>query len=107
MVRLRNPHLAPPVFANLLQLITRRGPPAPLAESYDLAFVKEISVREKTLPNPRMSRLLLAGWVLIAGKCWLVNWLIEKYRVPIDPLWVIIPTLLFALLCTAVYFWRD
>lgn len=95
------------MFANLLQLITRRSPPAPLAAAYDLAFVKEVSVREKTVPNPRMERLILAGWVLIAGKCWLVTWLIERYRVPINPLWVVVPSVLFALLCTVVYFWRD
>ena len=95
------------MFANLLQLITRRAPPTPLGGTYDLAFVKEVSVREKTTPNPRVARLILACWVLIAGKCWLVTWLIKKYQVPFDPLWVIVPTLLFALLCTVVYFWRD
>ena len=95
------------LFANLLQLITRRTPPAPVADQYDLAFVKDISVRQKAAPNPRMARLILCCWVLIAGKCWLVTWLIEKYRVPIDPMWVIAPTLLFALLCTGLYFLRE
>lgn len=94
-----------PMFANLLQLITRRTPPA---ENYDLAFVETVSVRTSRLPNPRVERLILAGWVLIAGKSWLVTWLIEKYHVPFDPLWVIAPTVLFALLCTGVYYlWRE
>jgi hypothetical protein len=91
------------MFANLIHFITRRPPP----EDYDLAFVKEVSVRAKPVRNPRVERLILICWVLIAGKCWLVTWLVEKYHVPIDPLWVIAPTLLFALLCTAVYFWHE
>ena len=88
------------MFANLLQLITRQPP----AEEYDVAFVKDVSVRVPTAPNPRMLRVLLVGWLVIAGKCWLITWLIQKYHVPIDPLWVVGPTVLFALLCTAVYY---
>ncbi len=94
------------MFANLLHLITRRAP-APLTDAYDLAFVKEVSVRQKTPRNPRMERLILAAWILIAGKCWLMTWLIEKYHVPINPLWIVVPSVLFALLCTVVYFCRD
>jgi len=91
------------MFANLLQLISRHPP----AEDYDVAFVREVAVHAPAARNPRTLRVLLAGWLLIAGKCWLVTWLIEKYRVPIDPLWVVGPTVLFALLCTAVYYRRD
>lgn len=92
------------MFANLLQLITRR-PPA--AHAYDLAFVKEVHVRRHRTRRPDVERVLLVCWVLIAIKCWVVIWAVEKYHVPIDPLWVIVPTLLFALLCTAVYFLRE
>jgi hypothetical protein len=91
------------MFANLLQLITRHPP----AEEYDVAFVKEVSVRRPEARDPRTLRVLLAGWLLIAGKCWLITWLIGKYHVPIDPLWVVGPTVLFALLCTAVYYRRE
>jgi uncharacterized membrane protein len=45
--------------------------------------------------------------VLIALKSWLVIWAVAKYHVPIHPLWVIVPTVLFALLCTLVYLLRD
>ncbi len=91
------------MFTNFLQLISRQPP----AEDYDVAFVRDVAVHVPTVRNPRTLRVLLAGWLLIAGKCWLVTWLIGKYHVPIDPLWVVGPTVLFALLCTAVYYRRD
>ncbi len=91
------------MFANLIQLITRRAPP----DTYDLAFVKEVSLRVKSRRSPRVERFILICWGLIAVKCWLVTWLIAKYQVPIDPLWVVAPTVAFALLCTAIYFWRT
>jgi len=89
------------MFANLIQLITGRPPPP---GEYDLAFIKEVSVRQKPRRNPHIERIILLGWTLIAGKCWLITWLIEKYQVPIDPLWIVAPTVAFALLCTAVYY---
>jgi hypothetical protein len=103
--RIANP--PPPVFANLLNLITRRPPPAPLTAAYDLAFVKEVTVRRKRRRNPRMERVLVIGWVLIVIKCILVAWLVGKYHVPIAPMWVIAPSVAFALLCTWVYLRRD
>ena len=48
--------------------------------------------------------MLLAGWLLITVKSWLIIWAVEKYHVPVDPLWVIVPTVIFALVCTVVYF---
>jgi hypothetical protein len=85
----------------------QHSPGRPPADDYDRVFIKKVAIRTVRTPRPRFARLILAGWVLIAGKCWLVTWLIGKYHVPIDPLWVIGPTLLFALLCTAVYFRRE
>ncbi len=92
------------MFANLLQLITGRPPSS---HSYDEAFVQEVTIRRKIIRRPAVERLLLGCWLLIAAKCWLVVWLIGKYHVPVHPLWVIAPTVLFALLCTAVYFRRS
>jgi len=92
------------MFANLLQLILRR---APSAHSYEQAFVRKVTIRRQRSRRPDVERLILGCWLLIAAKCWLVIWLIGKYRVPVDPLWVIGPTLLFALLCTVVYFRRE
>lgn len=92
------------MLTNFHQLIEgRRSAP----REYDLAFVREVSVGTRPVHHPRFERWILTGWVLIAGKCWLVTWLVEKYRGPIAPLWIIAPTVLFALLCTAVYFGRE
>ena len=95
-------YAALPMFANLLQLITGRTPPG---EEYDLAFVKDVSVRLKPARNRAVERTIAICWILIVGKCWLVTWLIGKYHVPIHPMWIVAPTVVFALICTAVY-WR-
>ena len=90
------------MFANLLQLITRRTPAA-----YEHGFVREVRQVRRTPRNPKIERLIFLFWLLIAAKCWLVIWLVNRYQVPINPLWVNGPTVLFALLCTAVYFGRS
>lgn len=87
------------MLSNFLQLITRRP-----SANVDYGFVKEVHVAKAAQRSPRMERLILAGWLLIVGKSWLIIWAVEKYRVPINPLWVVAPTVLFALLCTLVYF---
>jgi hypothetical protein len=40
-------------------------------------------------------------------KCSAIWWAIETYHVPIHPMWLVGPTILFGLLATAVYIWRD
>ena len=45
--------------------------------------------------------------MLIVGKSFLVVWLVDKYHLNFNAGWVIVPTVISALLCTAVYFWRD
>ena len=93
------------MFTELLRLISGRPPPGSAAD-----FVKEVRVvreRGRTPRSRRTEKLILAGWVLIAVKSWLMIWLVEKYRVPINASWVIVPTVVFAALCTALYFWRD
>jgi hypothetical protein len=92
------------MFANFLQLLLGRPSPP---EEYDLAFVKEVTVRTKPVRQPKVERVILVCWVLIALKCWLISWLIQKYHVPINPLWVIAPTLVFAVMCTFVYWRRE
>jgi hypothetical protein len=50
---------------------------------------------------PRRVRLLLEiGWAVIVAKCLAVPWVIARWQVPIHPGWVIVPTLIFALLVT-------
>jgi hypothetical protein len=91
------------MFANLLRLITGQ-PPADQSSG----FVEEIKLVEHVRPrNPRAVKLFLLFWLLIAAKCWLVVWLIERYHMDLNPLWVNAPTIAFALLCTGAYFFRD
>jgi hypothetical protein len=92
------------MFANLLHLFTRRNPP----EDYDLAFVKDIRVNPpREVRSRRSERWIAAGWILIGAKCTAMWWAIEAYSVPIHPLWLVGPTLVFGLLATALYVWRD
>jgi hypothetical protein len=86
------------VFSNLLHLISRRPPP-----SYDLAFVREVRVTQRAPRSAKSKRLMLAGWILIALKCWLVVWAVDHYNVPVNPLWVTLPTVIFAGVCTLMY----
>ena len=87
------------MFANLLQLISRRESPG-----YEQGFIRE--TRPRRVRNPRMERLIILGWVLIALKSALVLWAVPHYHIPFSPYWVIVPTLVFAALCTAVYLRR-
>ena len=99
-----NPLFPTSMFANLLQLITRRAP----TEDYDHAFVKDVRINPpREARNRRSERWLVAGWALITAKCAAIWWLIETYNVPIHPLWLVAPTVAFGLLATAVYIWRD
>ena len=92
------------MFANLLQLFTRRQPPA----DYDLAFVKDVRVNPpREVRSLRSERWLLAGWVFITIKCTAIWWAIVTYYVPVHPMWLVGPTVLFGLLATALYIWRD
>jgi len=92
------------MFANLLQLITRRS----LSSDYDHAFVKEVRVKPpREVRNRRAERWIVGGWMLILAKCTAMWWLIQTYQIPINPLWLIGPTVAFGLLATAIYIWRD
>ena len=90
------------MFSNLIQLITRR-PPA----DYERVFVREVNVRRKAPRNRRVERFMAICWILIVVKSVAVVWLFGRYHVPVNPLWVIGPTVVFAALCTAVYLFRD
>ncbi len=91
------------MFSNLLHLISRDQ-----STSGDAVFVRDVQVRHTPRPRSRrMELLLIIGWALIVVKSVVVIWAIKKYAVPIHPLWVIGPTVAFALLCTGVYFWRN
>ena len=90
------------MFSNLLQLISRRPSP-----DYERGFVEEVRLAEQ-MPahNPRIEKVILACWILIAAKCGLAVWLIDKYHMKFSPFWVTAPTVASALMCTAAYFWH-
>ncbi len=90
------------MFANLLQLLTRREP-----EGYDFAFVKD--VRKSVPPEARSRRLekvLVGCWVLIGLKGWLVVTLIHNYQIPLNPWWINAPTIAAGAICSLVYLLR-
>lgn len=90
------------MLPNFLQLIARKP-----ASHYEESFVHDVNVTRKRPRNPRVERLLWWGWGLIAVKSIVVWWACARYPVPFSALWVILPTVAFATLCTLVYFWRQ
>jgi len=92
------------MFANLLNLFTRRARPG----EYDLEFVEEVRPQIPREPRSRRcERVLIVGWILIALKCAATWWVIDAYRVPVHAGWVIVPTLFAALVCTGLYLRRP
>jgi membrane protein YdbS with pleckstrin-like domain len=90
------------MFADLIRLINRRPP-----DDYERGFVREVSVSDRSPRNRRVERVLAICWVLIVIKSFAVVWLFGHYHIPVNPLWVIAPTFVFAALCTVVYLLRD
>jgi hypothetical protein len=90
------------MFADFVRLISRRPP-----TDYERGFVRSVTVRDRSPRNRRLERLFAVCWVLIIIKSFAVVWLFDHYHVPVNPLWVIAPTLIFASLCTVVYLLRD
>jgi hypothetical protein len=90
------------MFADLVRLINRRPP-----TDYERGFVRSVSVTDRPPRNRRVERLFAICWAIIVLKCLAVVWLFAHYHVPVNPLWVIAPTVIFAALCTAIYLLRD
>ena len=90
------------MLANLLRLITGRP-----SSGYERDFIQEVRVTHRAPRSARATRLLLLGWVLIALKCWAVVWAVGHYHVPVNPLWVTVPTVIFAGVCTAIFYWGE
>jgi len=89
------------MFAHLFQLKAR---PAPAA---DHDFVTEVNVTRRVPRDPRVERLILLCWALIAVKHVAVIWAVHHYAVPFHQLWINFPTFALGLLATAAYYWRD
>ena len=90
------------MFANLLQLISPR--PAPGADR--AAFVESVAVSEREPRNPRVERMILICWVLIAIKHVAIIWACYHYPIPFHQLWVNFPTWLLGVIATSVYMGR-
>ena len=90
------------MFADFIRLVSRRP-----SVDYERGFVRGVRVSGRPPRNRRVERVLAVCWVLIAIKSVAVVWLFGRYHVPVSPLWVIAPTLVFAALCTVVYMLRD
>ena len=90
----------------MLTTLLRLFSPPPSVD-YERAFIPEVTVTETVARNPAVERLIHAGWLLIVIKCFAILWAINYWAVPIHPYWIIVPTILMAALCTAVYYWRN
>jgi hypothetical protein len=69
-------------------------------------FVEDVVVHEPERRNPRVERLILFCWVLIAVKHVAIIWVCNRYPVPFHQLWVNFPTWLLGALATGIYLWR-
>jgi hypothetical protein len=92
----------PPMFADLLRLIHRRPP-----EDYERGFVRAVKVTRKPPRNRQVERFIGICWILIVIKSCAVVWLFDRYHVPVNAAWIIVPTVIFAGLITALYLLRD
>jgi len=57
--------------------------------------------------DPRVERLILICWILIAIKHVAVIWAVHRYAVPFHQLWVNFPTWMLGVLATGLYYWRT
>jgi hypothetical protein len=90
------------MFADLVRLINRRP-----SKDYEKGFVQSVKVTDRPKRNRRVERLIWICWAVIVLKSIAVEWLFAHYHVPVNALWVIVPTFIFAALCTAIYLLRD
>jgi hypothetical protein len=91
------------MFPNLVQLLAGRPPP----ELEHQAFVHDVRVHADDRRDPKVMRLILICWLLIAVKHVAVIWAVHHYPVPFHQLWVNFPTWLLGVLATGVYWWRT
>ncbi len=91
------------MFANLVQLVTGLPPP----EVAQHAFVSDVRVREREDRNPKVERLILVCWILIALKHVVIIWACHAYPVPFHQLWINFPTWLLGTLATVIYYTRT
>jgi len=77
----------------------RSLPPAPV-----YPWRMNLPVHIDVVQYPSRVRWFVAiGWSLIAVKCTLIWWAMVHWSVPFHPMWIVGPTLMFALLATALW----
>ena len=77
------------------------------APNYERAFVEEVEVRVISAPDPKVERLILICWILIAIKHVAVIWAVYHYHIPFHQLWVNAPTWLLAAVATGIYYYHH
>jgi len=87
------------MFTRLIQIFG-----SPRTSDYDREFIREVKIQRPLTRSPKSGFFLCGAWALIGLKCWAVIWAIERYHIPVHPLWITLPTLLFGGICTALYF---
>lgn len=90
------------MFTYLIELCTPRR-----NSEYERQFVREVKIKRPSAPRVKSLLFVISAWILIGLKCWAVIWAIKFYQIPVNPVWVTVPTLFFAGLSTALYFWGD
>jgi len=56
----------------------------------------------------RVETLIYVCWGVIVLKMFAVIWAVHHYAMPFNPMWVVAPTVAFAFVATAAYYWlRD
>jgi hypothetical protein len=65
--------------------------------------MQALLITSTALPH-RVRLFLEIGWAVIIAKCLAVPWLIARWQIPVHPGWVIVPTLIFAVLITLLVF---
>lgn len=82
-----------------------KAPQAP--DEYDRAFIAEVKVHRARPRNPRVEKIILLCWGLIAVKHVAVIWAVHHYPVPFHQLWINFPTFLLGLLATIMYYLQE
>lgn len=90
------------MFPNFVQLLAGRPEP----ELVQRAFVEEVNVERQERRDPKVERLILVCWLLIAVKHVAIIWAVRHYPVPFHQLWVNFPTWLLGVLATGIYYWK-
>lgn len=64
-------------------------------------------LREHGVVPRRVVLGLGIGWFVIVAKCAALPWLFARWEIPVHPGWVIVPSLIFALLVTSIVLTHD